>query len=89
MFKQMEVAEKVYEGGIPSKTSIRVDVNRASHGRKRKGGEATSPNNPEKSRVGKRKTKNAGHPSRGSSTKHFGQIFNIYFTHFYFRLSQF
>ena len=89
MFKQMEAAEKVYEGGTPSKTSIGVDVNRDSHDRKRRGGEATSPNNPKKGRVGKRKSKNAGHPSRGSSTKNFGQNFNIYFTHFYFRLSQF
>ena len=63
MFKQMEVAEKVYEGGTPSKTSIGVDSNRASHGRKRRGGESNSPTNPEKGRVGKRKSKNAGHPS--------------------------
>ena len=57
MFKQMEVTEKFYKGVTPSKTSIGVDANRASHGRKRKGGESTSPNNPEKGCAGKRKTK--------------------------------
>ena len=59
----MEAAEKIYEGRNTSKTQPREDANRASHGRKRKGGEAASPTNPDTSRTGKRKTRNAGHPS--------------------------
>ena len=39
-----------------------ADTNRASHDRKRKGGEAKSSTNSEKSRAGKRKKNYAGHP---------------------------
>ena len=48
MFKRMEIAEQVYEGVTPSKTPIRADSNRDSHGRKRNGGEAASPTNTKK-----------------------------------------
>ena len=63
MFELIEVREKVYKGGTPSKIPIRVDVNRASNGRKLKRGEAALPTNPEKGRAGKRRTKKSGHPS--------------------------
>ena len=58
----MEVAKKSYEGGTTSKTTIREDSKRASHGRKRKGREAASPTKPETGCVGNRKTKKADHP---------------------------
>ena len=57
MFKHMKVAEQVYEGVTPSKTPTMVESNSDGHINKRKGGEATSPTNPKKGRVGKRKTK--------------------------------
>ena len=63
MFKCMEIAEKVYKRGTSSKSTIRADSNRASHVRKRKGGEPAYPTNPEKGRAGKRKKTHAGHPS--------------------------
>ena len=53
----MEVVEKVYKVGTPSKTPIRADSNRASHGRKLKVVEAASTTNPKKGHAGKRKTK--------------------------------
>ena len=53
----METAEKIYKDGNTSKTPTRADANRASHGRKRKGGESASPTNPERGRAGKRKGK--------------------------------
>ena len=63
-FEHMDIAEQVYEGGTPSKiTAHRADANRVSHSRKRKGGEAASPTNPEKGRAGKLKKNYAGHPS--------------------------
>ena len=62
LFELMEVTEKIYEGGNTSKNQPRADVNRASHGRKQKGGEYASPTNPRTGRAGKRKAKNAGHP---------------------------
>ena len=37
IFERMEITEQVYEGGTPSKNAARVDVNRASCGRKLKG----------------------------------------------------
>ena len=55
--------KKIYKGGTTSKNPIREDTDRTSHGRKRKGREDSSPTNPKKGRSGKRKTKNAGHPS--------------------------
>ena len=61
--ERMEVAEKIYEGGNTSKTPIRADAKRASHGRKRKGGESASPTNPGTGRAGKRKKTNTVHPS--------------------------
>ena len=36
LFEIMEVAEKIYKGGTTSKTPVRADSNRASHGRKLK-----------------------------------------------------
>ena len=62
MFKRMEVAEQVYAGVTPFKTSTRVESNCYGHVRKRKGGEADSPTNLEKGRAGKRKKKSAGRP---------------------------
>ena len=59
----MEVAGKIYKGRKNSKNPLRVDANCASNGRKRKGGEASSPNNPKTGRTDKRNTRNAGHPS--------------------------
>ena len=59
MFGRMEIAEQMYKVKSLSKTNIRSDVNRESHISKRKWGEASSPNNPEKGRTGKRKTNNA------------------------------
>ena len=53
---------KFYECGTTSKNTIKADANRASHGRKIKGGESALPTNPEKGRTGKRKARNAGHP---------------------------
>ena len=58
----MKVTEKIYKGVNTSKTPNRAYANRASHGRKRKGGEAASPINPDTGRAGKSKTINAGHP---------------------------
>ena len=63
LFERMEAAGKIYGGGNTSKNPPREDANRASHGSKRKGVEAASPTNPETARAGKRKTRNAGHPS--------------------------
>ena len=57
----MEATEKIYEDGNTSKTPPRADASRASHGRKRKGGEAASPTNPETGCVGKSKTRNVVH----------------------------
>ena len=57
MFERMEVAELVYEGGKPSRTPTIAESNRDGHVRKRKGRESALPNNPEKGRAGKRKTK--------------------------------
>ena len=59
MFKPMEISEQVYEGKPPSKKIIRADANRDSHVREKKGGEDASPNNSEKGRTGKLKTRNA------------------------------
>ena len=70
MFKRMEIDERISEEGIPSKTPIRADTNRAIHGRKRKGGEAASPTNPQKGRTSKIKTNHSGHPTdRPTGTK--------------------
>ena len=58
MFEQMEISDQLCEIETPSKKIIRSDANRDSHVRKIKGGEATSPTNPEKICAGKRKTNN-------------------------------
>ena len=63
LFEIMEFTEKIYEGGKTYETPPRADANRASRGRKRKGGEAASTTNPDTGRTDKRKTRNAGHPS--------------------------
>ena len=63
LFEIMEVTEKIYKYGNTPKNPPRADSNRASHGRKQKGGEAASPTNSETGRAGKRKTRNAGHRS--------------------------
>ena len=57
----MEIADQVYKGGTTSKKAIRAESDHASHGKKRKGWESTSPTNPEKFRTGKFKTNQAGH----------------------------
>ena len=62
MFERMEVAEQVYEGGTPSKIPNRAESSCDGHVRKQKGGESAQPTNPEKSRSGKYKTNNIGHP---------------------------
>ena len=73
VFERMEIAEQVYKGVTPSKTPTRAEANRGGHTRKLKGGEATSPTNPEKGCTGKRKTKNAGNlsdaPTRDKMTR--------------------
>ena len=48
----MEVAEKIYEDDTICRIQIRVDTNRASHGRKWKGVEYSSPTNPDTGRSG-------------------------------------
>ena len=63
MFERMDIAEKVYEGVTPSKTTTREESYHASHVRKCKGGEATSPTNPEKGCTGKRKKNHEVHSS--------------------------
>ena len=63
LFEIMETAEKIYKGGNTSKTTTRADANRASYGRKRKGGEDALPNKPETGCSGKREKKSVGHPS--------------------------
>ena len=62
-FERMEIAEQVYEGVTPSKTTTREEADCVSHGRRHKGGEAASPTNPKKGRTGKRKNNNTGHQS--------------------------
>ena len=63
MFERIEIAEQVYEVGNTSKNTKRVEADRASHGRKRKGGESAFPTNPKKGRTGKCKTNHAGRMS--------------------------
>ena len=62
-FEQLEIAEKFYGGGKPSQTPTRAYAKDGGHVSKLKGGEDALPTNPKKGRSGKRKTKNAGHPS--------------------------
>ena len=57
IFEQMEISEQVYERQKPSKNIPRVDFNHDGHGRKRKGGEASLPTNPNKGRTDKHKKK--------------------------------
>ena len=61
MYKRMEVAEHIYEGGTSSKIPTRAESNHGGHIRKRKGGEGASPTNPEMGHAGKGRTKNTGH----------------------------
>ena len=61
MFERIDTAEKFYEGGKPSKTTIREDTNCAILFSKRKGGEYASPTNPYKGCYCKCKTNHAGH----------------------------
>ena len=63
MFERMEIAEAIYEGGAPSKNNQQVEFDRASSGRKKKGGASTSPSNPDQGHTGKSKRSNAGNPS--------------------------
>ena len=63
MFERMEVAEQVYEEVTTSKIPTREEANRDGNVRKQKGGESASTTNPEKGCAGKRKKKDAGHPS--------------------------
>ena len=72
MFERTEIAEAIYKGGAPSKNTQRSEANRASSGRKKKGGSSTSTSNPEQGRSGKRKRNNVGHmrddPTRAKKT---------------------
>ena len=71
MFERMEIAEQFYEGGTPSKTTTRADPNRASHGKKHKGGEDSSEINLKKGCAGNRKKNHAGHTiDRPTGEKH-------------------
>ena len=51
MFKRIEIAEQVNEGGATSKTTTTVDANHASHGSKRKELESAFPTKPDKGRA--------------------------------------
>ena len=59
----MKITEAIYVGGSPSKNNQRAESDRASFGRKQKGGGAASPSKPENGLTGKRKGNHAGHPS--------------------------
>ena len=48
MFERMDIAEQVYKGVTPLKTTTRADVNRGSNGRKGNGLESASPTNIDK-----------------------------------------
>ena len=61
MFERMDIAEKVYKVGTPSKTTTRADTKRASRGRKRKGRDSAFQTNPKKGHAGNRKKNHAGH----------------------------
>ena len=70
MFKQTVISEQVYEGGTSSKTPIRSDANRNSHGRKHKGGEAASATNPNKGHASKRKKQIQAIQDMGQPVQH-------------------
>ena len=57
MFERTEIAGKVYKLGTTYTTNNREEANRASHVRKCKEGESTSPTNPGKGHAGKRREK--------------------------------
>ena len=59
----MKITEAIYVGGSPSKNNQRAESDRASFGRKQKGGGSASPSNPENGLAGKRKGNDAGHTS--------------------------
>ena len=61
IFETVKISKQVYKGGTTSKTTIRADANRSSHGKK--GGESASPTNLNKGRAVKIKKKHAGHMS--------------------------
>ena len=63
MLKHMEIAEQVYKGVTPSKTTTRAYAKSSNRGRKCKGGEDAYPTNPRKGRAGKFKKNYAGHSS--------------------------
>ena len=62
MCECMEIAEAIYEGRAPSKNTQRAKADRASSGRKKKGGPSASPSNPKKGRTVKCNRNDAGHP---------------------------
>ena len=68
MFEFMEIADKVYGGTTTSKITTRAETDRASHGRRCKGGEATSPNITENFHALKQKKNNAVHSINWSTS---------------------
>ena len=60
MFYFIVIVEGFYKNGNTSKNTNRKESERASHGRKRKGGEAVLPTNTEKGSASKHKTNNEG-----------------------------
>ena len=62
MFERMEIAKAICEGLAPSKNTQQAESDRASFGRKKNGGGASSPSKPEKGYAGKHKRNNVGHP---------------------------
>ena len=63
IFEHMGIAEQVYEGVTISKKTMWAYAKHVSHGRKQKGPETASRNNPKKGHTGKRNKNNAGYPN--------------------------
>ena len=61
MFKRMETAEEIYEGGSPSK-KITAEADHAIFDKKKKGGASASPSKPKQGRAGKYKKNYTGLP---------------------------
>ena len=51
----MVIAEQIYKNGNTSKNTNMEEADHASHGRNNKGGESTSPTNPDKGCTSNRK----------------------------------
>ena len=63
MFERTEIAEAIYKGGATSKNNPQAESDRASSGRKKKGGASASQSNPRQGCSDKCNRSNAGHPS--------------------------